>query len=94
MKIINWEIAEKFARKHPLSRNPLNSWQLTVIEASWQSVTDVRSTFNSMDYTRKGNFLFHLRTHTFRFVARINFAAQTVWLIQVLTHAEYDKMDL
>ncbi len=93
MRIVKWEIAEDFARKQSRARKPLETWRATVQAMSWRNIADVRGTFNTVDYTKQGNFIFNLRTNAFRLVARIDFTAQIVRLTHTLTHAEYDKED-
>ena len=93
MRVVKWEIVENFAKKQPRARKPLETWRTTVQAASWRNIADVRNMFNSVDYTRRGNFIFNVRTNAFRLVSRIDFAAQIVRLTHALTHAECDKSD-
>jgi mRNA interferase HigB len=90
MNVISYKAIRKFARKHANARSSLEAWYKTTVKSRWQSFDDVRKTFNSADIYRECT-IFNIGGNNYRLIASINYEAQTVYIKEILTHAEYDK---
>ena len=78
--------------KHPGSKGPLSFWYTETSHAAWKNLFDIRKSFNSVDaYGRRT--ISDIAGNKFRLVARVNFRQQTVFVLYILTHSEYDKGD-
>jgi mRNA interferase HigB len=90
MNIQNFKVIEKFARNHADSRSSLESWYRITRKAAWQNFADVRETFNSADIY-KCCTIFDIGGNKYRLIAYVDYETQTVSIVEVLTHADYDK---
>lgn len=83
----------EFGLVHPDSIDALNSWYQVTKKQNWSTLTDVKETFNSVDYVGNDRFVFNIRGNRYRLVAMIFFDIRTIFIRFVGTHAEYDKVD-
>lgn len=90
MDIYNYEVAEKFARKHARSRSSLNLWREATLGATWKSFDDVKKTFRTADLYGLC-VIFDIGGNNYRLTASINYETEVVSIKAVMTHAEYDK---
>lgn len=90
MEVINESELQKFARKHSNSRRPIGNWLDVTKAAKWSNFPDVRQTFNSADYTNE-MVIFNIGGNNFRLITAIDFENQQVFILEVMTHAEYDR---
>src|SRR5271154_4745802 len=101
MSMTVWNAAEldKAGRKDAPLRKALDKWLQTAIAADWTNIQDVRRTFPSADgvAVNIGGGLqvvvtiFNIKGREYRLITIINYAAATVLIREVLTHAEYNK---
>src|ERR1043166_8399442 len=95
MTVINERRLADFGRKHPDARKALAAWLTITRDATWRNLVEVRQVLPTADgvEVRKGVVatIFNIRGNTYRLVTLIIYAAQTVDIVEVLTHAEYDK---
>jgi mRNA interferase HigB len=96
MRIISRARIREYWEHHPDAENTLKKWYKVVENASWNSFSDIRKTFNSADWIRINNkdvCVFNVGGNTIRLIAAIHFNTNTVYIRAVLTHAEYDKQN-
>jgi mRNA interferase HigB len=67
----------------------------TVENVQWQSLIDVRRTYPTADGVKlKSGFVvtvFNVKGNNFRLLTSIDFDAGIVEVLEILSHAEYDK---
>lgn len=90
MNIAGLDILQDYWREKPETENSLKTWIQTTGEAQWQHVFDLKNTFRFADAVGDCT-AFNIRGNHFRLITKINFGAQTVLVLYVLTHGEYDK---
>ena len=83
-----------FIAEHPDSADWLNAWWKSVSTNRWESPTDVKASYPSVD--RVGEcYVFNVCHNKYRLIVRISFAYKendgTVFVKHVLTHKEYDR---
>jgi len=93
MLIVNLEAIAAFSKLHADSRGPLQRWVRITQDAKWNSLAEIRKSFNSADY-KSNQYIFNIKGDDYRLRSSIIFTAQTVMVIDVLTHAEYSKLRL
>lgn len=82
----------EFARGHPTASPGLEHWYEVVRRAEWHSLAEVKQVYPSADQVGRRT-VFNISGNRFRLIARINYRIQAVYVLFVLTHAEYDRGD-
>jgi mRNA interferase HigB len=84
----------EFCKMHPDAGDGLLNWYIKTIESDWASFSDVKLTFNSVDYVGNDRFIFNIKGNRYRLVAMIFFDVRTVYIRFIGTHADYDKINV
>ncbi|RLA63949.1 MAG: type II toxin-antitoxin system HigB family toxin [Epsilonproteobacteria bacterium] len=93
MKIVGADKLDKFKKKHPSSRVPLDRWVMVVKAAKWNKYGDIKLTFNSVD--KVGDiFVFNIKGNDFRLIAEVIFQGNLVIIKNIWDHKTYDKKQL
>ena len=93
MRIITLLRIKEFVEKHSDADIALRDWYKKTQNAEWKSFTDVKETFNSVDYVGNNRYVFNIKGNNYRLVAIIIFASQKVYIRYIGTHKDYDKID-
>jgi mRNA interferase HigB len=95
MVLVGQDVLARAARKNVPMRKWLLGWAATVEGVEWRSLEDVRKTYPSADGVRLGSgtvvTVFNVKGNKQRLVSWIDYDAQVVEALEILTHAEYDK---
>jgi len=95
MRLIGRDVLSKAICKHPDAAKWLDSWAITVDDAVWHSLEDVRADYPSADGVKLGSrvvvAVFSVKGNEYRLLTNIIYKIQTVLVLALLTHAEYDK---
>jgi len=99
MRLRNAALLDKFVRKHRDARAWTARWRTVVEAANWQNLNDVRFSFASADGVRvpgRGGVVvvvtvFKVKGNEYRLLTVISYQLQSVIVVDVLTHAEYDR---
>lgn len=92
MRIVTHKRIKEFVESHADSENALNFWYHTVTAKNWDSINDIRSDFNTVDYVGNHRFVFNIKGNDYRLVSIISFNAKKVYIRFIGTHSEYDKI--
>jgi len=80
---------------HANSEAPLKEWLKLTEHAWWSDITDLRGTFPHADAVgvKSGRFVtvFNVGGNAYRLIAAVHYNTQIVYVLRVMTHAEYDK---
>ncbi len=92
MHLVGRDIIQQAQRKfdNKALSKALNKWVQAVEQAQWKTPVDIRDTWRSADPAH-GHYVFDVVWNEYRLVAIVNLPAQTVVVIDVMTHKEYDK---
>ncbi|MGA0557646.1 type II toxin-antitoxin system HigB family toxin [Larkinella sp. VNQ87] len=93
MRVIAKKAINEYALANAQATDALNEWYLKTVAADWNSLTDIKNTFNSVDYVGNDRFVFNIKGNQYRLVAMIFFNIRSVYIRFIGTHAEYDKID-
>jgi mRNA interferase HigB len=95
MWLVGADILIKAARKHPDAEPALRAWMRVVQDARWQNLAELRQTYPSADGVTAASgaviTVFNIRGNRYRLLTRVSYKAQTVQIVDLLTHSEYDK---
>ena len=93
MRIITKKRIDEYSKLHADVKTALEDWHNKTKNADWDSFSDARKTFNSVDSVGNGRFVFDIKGNSYRLVALIKFTLKLVYIRFIGTHAEYDKIN-
>ncbi len=91
MEILNSRIIRQFIEVHAEAEAPLTDWMSKTRTADWKNNSDVQRTFNSADHLGEQKFIFNIGGNKFRMAAMVWIENERVYVLKLMTHAEYDK---
>ena len=68
------------------------NWYRITKKATWGSLVDVRRDFAHADIVGRRT-VFNIHGNDYRLIARVNYETRRVFILYILTHAEYSKGD-
>jgi mRNA interferase HigB len=90
MRIIKRGALVHFWQRHPDSQPSLESWYAVVRQANWKSPAELKQVYRTADLVGRRT-VFNIAGNKYRLIARVNYQTQRVFVLYLLTHAEYDK---
>ncbi len=66
------------------------NWYRIVRRAKWRNLADARVDFAHADVVGRRT-VFNIHGNEYRLIARVNYLTKKVFILFILTHAEYDK---
>jgi len=92
MWVVSLRRLREFWAVQPKAEVPLRGWYTQTSAADWQTFADLRATFPAADLV--GNCtVFNVGGNNYRLVARVFYRSHKVYVLRVMTHAEYDRED-
>ena len=80
----------RFGKKHPDAWAPLMNWYRITRRATWRSLADVRVDFAHADVVGRRT-VFNIHGNDYRLICRVNYRTGKVFVLYILSHADYDK---
>lgn len=93
MRIFTEQALKEFAERNPSSKTALQVWCKVVRKSEWRSLSDIKDTFNSVDYVGNQRFVFNIKGNEYCLVAVVKFSIGFVYIRFIGTHKDYDKID-
>jgi mRNA interferase HigB len=90
MRIIKRGALEQFWQQHPDAKASLESWYAVVRQANWKTPAEMKQVYRHVDLVGRRT-VFNIAGNKYRLIARVNYRTQRVFVLHLLTHAEYDK---
>jgi mRNA interferase HigB len=90
MRIIKRAAFMRFWSKHPDAKASLEAWYAVVQKAKWTTPTEMKQVYSNADLVGRRT-VFNIAGNKYRLIARVNHISQTVFVLHVLTHSDYDK---
>jgi mRNA interferase HigB len=94
MQVNNLKVLVDAKAKYPNSRTGIDNWLALTQAASWAKHTDIKKTFSSASYIPTNQYCFNISGNTYRLLTIVSFSAKTVFIVNFMTHGEYDKKTL
>ena len=92
MRIIKRGALVEFWQQHPDAKASLESWYGVVCKAAWKTPAEMRAVYGNADLVGRRT-VFNIAGNKYRLVAGVNYQTQRVFVLYILTHAEYDQGD-
>lgn len=90
MRIIKRGALVEFWQKHPDAKPSLESWYAVVRKATWKTPAEMKAVYAQADLVGRRT-VFNISGNKYRLIARVNYETQRVFVLHLLTHAEYDQ---
>ncbi len=65
------------------------AWHKTVKKANWENLAELKLVYPSADLVGRPT-VFNIRGNKYRLIARAVYRSQTIFVVAVMTHEEYD----
>ena len=92
MWIIKRGALVEFWQQHPDAKASLESWSGVVRKAAWKTPAEMRAVYGNADLVGRRTVV-NIAGNKYRLIARVNYQTQRVFVLYILTHAEYDRGD-
>jgi mRNA interferase HigB len=89
MHVISYKRIREFSSNHRDAEVPLRAWFTTASKAKWQNPAELKKVYPSADVVGRYT-VFNIKGNKYRLVARVVYRSQTLFIVAVLTHEEYD----
>jgi len=93
--LVGQDVLLRASRRNSPLRKWLTLWAATVESSDWQTIDDVRKTYPTADGVKLKSHVvvtvFNVKGNTFRLLTLIDYDDGIVQVLDVLTHAAYDK---
>ena len=90
MRVISKRKLREFWEQHPNAREPLLDWHNITRKADWANLAETRMTFPHADSVGECT-VFNVKGNDYHLITVIKYRARRVYVLHVLTHADYDK---
>ena len=90
MRIIKRGALEQFWQRHPDAKASLEAWYGVVRKANWKTQAELKQVYHNADLVGRRT-AFNTAGNKYRLITRVNYQSQRVFVLNLLTHAEYDK---
>lgn len=92
MRVIKRGALVDFWQQHPDAKASLESWYAVVRRATWQTPAEMKAVYHNADIVGRRT-VFNIAGNKYRLIARVNYRTQRVFVLYILTHAQYDRGD-
>lgn len=89
MNVISYKRIHQFSSAHRDAEIPLRAWYTTAKRANWQNFAELKQVYPSADLVGRYT-VFNIKGNKYRLIARIVYRSQTLFVVKILTHEEYD----
>ncbi len=90
MKVAGRNKLEDFKAEHADAVTALDSWLREVRAAQWRTPQDVKARYVKASILKDNRVVFNIGGGRYRLDVKISYEAQTVLVVRIGTHADYD----
>ena len=95
MRIITKRRILAYAKQHPNAAASLKAWYAVASNARWSSLAETRAVFPHADLVTVGSSktvtIFNISGNHHRLITAIHYNTRKIFILKILTHAEYSK---
>ena len=89
MNVIRFRTIRDFTSVHRDAGSSLKAWFTTVKKSRWHNFAEVKQVYPTADIVARYT-VFNIKGNKYRIITRIVYRSQTVFIVAIVTHAEYD----
>ncbi len=90
MRIITYKPLQEFYSKHPDSKQALDEAYLKLKASDYNSLVELQKTFPSAEVVGRVTVI-NIKGNHYRLLLGVHYNTQKIFILEVLTHAEYSK---
>jgi mRNA interferase HigB len=94
-RVVSPKRIKEYWARFPTSKPSLIRGLETVRRADWTNPTDVKATFNDVDLVTVDSgrivYVFNIEHNRHRPIAAVHFNTQSVYILRIMTHKQYDR---
>ena len=90
MRIITKARIKQACENYPEAKEALGSWYKVVSNNVFNNFAELRQPFRSVDKVGRV-VVFNIKGNQYRLIAAIHYNTNLIYVLEVMTHAEYDK---
>lgn len=94
MHVITWKRCHKFGVEHPDAMQSLRAWRSVVEKARFTNPSEMKAVFGTASIVGNYRTVFNIAGNKYRLIADVRYDLGRVYVRQILTHADYDKVDV
>jgi mRNA interferase HigB len=91
MRLLGEPKLSAFGRRHPDSRTALSAWQQEAEDAVWRMPQDIKDRYRHASFLAGNRVIFNIRGGNYRLEVQVSYQTQTVLILRIGTHAEYEN---
>ncbi len=93
MKVLGKPIIDAFSRKHADASGALRAWvqEVEFETTTWKDSHDIKARYSSASFLSDNVVIFNIKGNKYRLEVRVKYVLGVVRVLDVNTHAEYDK---
>jgi mRNA interferase HigB len=89
MHVISLKRIREFFSTHRDAESSLMAWYRTTRKSNWQNLAELKQIYPTADLVGR-YVVFNIRGNNYRLISRIVYRSQTLFVVAVMTHQEYD----
>ena len=89
MNVISYKRIREFSSRHRNAEASLRAWYEIAKKADWQNLAELKQVYPTADLVGRYT-VFNIKGNRYRLIARIVYRSQTLFIVAILTHEEYD----
>lgn len=94
MKVLGVHHLEEFKRGHPEGAKRAAALVAEMKEATWRTPQDIKNHYRHASFLPANVVVFNMHGNRYRLAARIAYQTQTVIIMRIGSHGEYESWDL
>jgi mRNA interferase HigB len=92
VRIISKKKLRDFWQIHASAAKALAGWHQRIRQARWQNYQELNTDIRSADLVGDC-VVFNILHNDYRLIARVRFQSQIVYVLKIMTHEEYSRVD-
>jgi mRNA interferase HigB len=89
VNVISRKKTREFSSRHRDAEVSLNAWYRVAKRSNWHNLAELKQVYPSADLVGRYT-VFNIKGNKYRLIARIVYRTQTLFIVAVMTHEEYD----
>lgn len=93
MVVVGVGVLRDFIAEHADAREDIAAWLALTEGARWRNPHELVATFPKAKHVASNKYVFKIRHNRYRLLVSVHFPTETLRILKVGTHAEYDSWD-